>query len=251
MIDAAARTNLRTWSATGLISLGVVVVCVLLVSDGDVSSTERSVFRAVNDLPDALESPMVGVQYAGVAIVPFVVAAIAAVLPQVAARRRRVARVPVEAHRREARAQGDRVPGPAGDDRTGRDAPARAHARTELPLRPRDRGVRPRRDRGALPVAGVADRRVRRRGRGGVLAHLPRRAQPARRARRCGRRSRDRRGAEPAPAASPPCRRRRRCLRPARPDRCSRQTRPPARRVARRSCTPARFSGVPRHTSYE
>ena len=65
----------RTWTATGLISLGVVVVCVLLVSDGDVSSTERWVFRAVNDLPDALESPMVGVQYAGVAIVPFVVAA--------------------------------------------------------------------------------------------------------------------------------------------------------------------------------
>ena len=79
MIDAAARTNVRTWTATGLISLGVVVVCVLLVSDGDVSTTERWVFRAVNDLPDALESPMVGVQYAGVAIVPFVVAAIAAV----------------------------------------------------------------------------------------------------------------------------------------------------------------------------
>jgi membrane-associated phospholipid phosphatase len=57
-----------------------VVVCVLLVSDGDVSSVERSVFRSINDLPDALESSMVGVQYAGVALVPFVVAAIAAVL---------------------------------------------------------------------------------------------------------------------------------------------------------------------------
>jgi membrane-associated phospholipid phosphatase len=80
MIDPAARTNLRTWTTTGLISLGVVVACVLLVSDGDFSSTERSLFRAVNELPDALESPMVGVQYAGVAVVPFVVAAIAAAL---------------------------------------------------------------------------------------------------------------------------------------------------------------------------
>jgi membrane-associated phospholipid phosphatase len=79
-VIAATRTNLRTWTTTGVISLGVVVVCVLLVSDGDVSSTERSVFRSINDLPDALEEPMVGVQYAGVAVVPFVVAAIAAVL---------------------------------------------------------------------------------------------------------------------------------------------------------------------------
>jgi len=80
VIDAATRTNLRTWTTTGLISLGVVLACVLLVSDGDVSPSERAVFRAVNELPDALESPMVGVQYAGVAFVPFVVAAIAAVL---------------------------------------------------------------------------------------------------------------------------------------------------------------------------
>ena len=203
MIDAAARTNVRTWTATGLISLGVVVVCVLLVSDGDVSSTERCgvprrqrparcarvadgrcAVRRCRDRAVRGRGHRCG-------------------LPQVAARHRRVARVPVEAHRREGGAQGDRVPGPTGDDRARRDAPARAHARTELPLRSRDRGVRPRRDRGALPVAGVADRRVRRRGRGGLLAHLPRCAQPARRARRCGRRSRDRRGAEPAPAATP------------------------------------------------
>jgi undecaprenyl-diphosphatase len=79
-MDRAVRSNVRTWTATGVISLGVVIACVLLVRDGDVSSAERSVFRAVNDLPDALESPMIGVQYAGVAVVPFVVAGIAAVL---------------------------------------------------------------------------------------------------------------------------------------------------------------------------
>jgi membrane-associated phospholipid phosphatase len=80
VIDADARTNVRTWSAVGVISLGVVLTCLLLVRDGDVSSAERSVFQAINDLPDALESPMVVVQYAGVAVVPFVVAGIAAVL---------------------------------------------------------------------------------------------------------------------------------------------------------------------------
>ena len=46
------------------------------------SSAERSVFRAINELPDALEAPMVGVQYLGVAVVPFIVAAIAAILRQ-------------------------------------------------------------------------------------------------------------------------------------------------------------------------
>ena len=79
-MDAATKTNVRTWGVTGAISLAVVGVCMILVRDGDVSSAEQEVFRAINGLPDALESPMVGVQYAGVAFVPFVVAAIAAVL---------------------------------------------------------------------------------------------------------------------------------------------------------------------------
>jgi|SRR5215218_5927316 len=79
MMDDAGRANLRTWGITGAISLAVVVVCVVLVRDGVVSSAEQEVFRAINGLPDALESPMVGVQYAGVAFVPFLVAAIAAV----------------------------------------------------------------------------------------------------------------------------------------------------------------------------
>ena len=80
MMDQATRANVRTWSITGAISLGVVVLCTILVRDGVVSSTEQSVFSAINELPDALETPMVGVQYAGVAFVPFLVAAVAAVL---------------------------------------------------------------------------------------------------------------------------------------------------------------------------
>ena len=79
-MDDATKTDLRTWGATGAISLAVVCACLFLVRDGDVSTTEQDVFRAINGLPNALELPMVAVQYAGVAFVPFVVAAIAAVL---------------------------------------------------------------------------------------------------------------------------------------------------------------------------
>src|SRR3954471_13552958 len=80
MMDDASRASVKMWSITGVISLGVVVLCTILVRDGVVSSAEQSVFRSINDLPDALETPMVGVQYAGVAFVPFLVAAIAAAL---------------------------------------------------------------------------------------------------------------------------------------------------------------------------
>ena len=54
------------------------IVCTVIVRDGVVSDIERDVFHAINDLPDALEPPMVGVQYLGVAVIPFVVAIIAA-----------------------------------------------------------------------------------------------------------------------------------------------------------------------------
>src|SRR3954447_3188879 len=80
MMDEASRASVKIWSITGVVSLGVVVLCTILVRDGVVSSAEQSVFRSINDLPDALETPMVGVQYAGVAFVPFLVAAIAAVM---------------------------------------------------------------------------------------------------------------------------------------------------------------------------
>ena len=80
MMDDTPRASVKTWSITGVISLGVVVLCTILVRDGVVSSTEQSVFRSINDLPDALETPMVAVQYSGVAFVPFLVAAVAAVM---------------------------------------------------------------------------------------------------------------------------------------------------------------------------
>ena len=74
---AAAR---RTWWIVGGVGLVVVAFCTFLVRDGDVSDFEVDVFRAVNDLPDALEAPMTWTQYLGVAVIPFVVAAVAAVL---------------------------------------------------------------------------------------------------------------------------------------------------------------------------
>ena len=76
------RARLRTWGTTGGLSLLVIVVCVVITRDGTVPSAERDVFRAINELPDALETPMVVVQYLGVAVVPFVVAAVAAILRQ-------------------------------------------------------------------------------------------------------------------------------------------------------------------------
>ena len=69
----------RTWAIVGGVALLVVIACTVIVRDGVVSDIERDVFHAINDLPDALEPPMVGVQYLGVAVIPFVVAIIAAV----------------------------------------------------------------------------------------------------------------------------------------------------------------------------
>jgi membrane-associated phospholipid phosphatase len=76
------RARLRTWGTTGALSLLVIVVCVLVTRDGAVPSAERDVFRWINELPDVLETPMVAVQYLGVAVVPFIVAAVAAILRQ-------------------------------------------------------------------------------------------------------------------------------------------------------------------------
>jgi undecaprenyl-diphosphatase len=70
----------RTWLVVGAVAVVVVAWCTYLVRDGDVSGFEADVFRAINDLPDALEAPMTGVQYLGVAVIPFVVAALAAIL---------------------------------------------------------------------------------------------------------------------------------------------------------------------------
>ena len=68
------------WAVIGVVAAAIVVLCTVLVRDGVVSQFERDVFHAINDLPDAFEIPMVGVQYLGVAVVPFGVALVAAIL---------------------------------------------------------------------------------------------------------------------------------------------------------------------------
>lgn len=76
----AVSSARRTWLVVGGVALLIVAVCTLIVRDGVVSNFERDVFRAINDLPDAFETPMVGVQYFGVAVVPIVLAVIAAIM---------------------------------------------------------------------------------------------------------------------------------------------------------------------------
>jgi membrane-associated phospholipid phosphatase len=56
-------------------SLAVFAVCVVVVADGRVGSTERAVFHAVNGLPGWLYRPMLVFQYLGVLAMPLVVAA--------------------------------------------------------------------------------------------------------------------------------------------------------------------------------
>ena len=76
------REWLRSWGVVAVISFVVLVPCVLITRDAKVPSWELSLFRSINELPDWLETPMVFVQYLGVAIVPFILAAVAAVLRQ-------------------------------------------------------------------------------------------------------------------------------------------------------------------------
>ena len=79
--DARAVTASRLlWGAIAVVGTIVIAVCTYAVRDGVVSDFERDVFHAINDLSDAFEVPMVGVQYLGVAVVPFGVALVAAVL---------------------------------------------------------------------------------------------------------------------------------------------------------------------------
>jgi membrane-associated phospholipid phosphatase len=55
----------------------VFLLCALVARSGRVGPTERAVFRWFNELPDALTTPMVGVQYLGVLAVGVVVAVVA------------------------------------------------------------------------------------------------------------------------------------------------------------------------------
>jgi undecaprenyl-diphosphatase len=65
---------------SGGVGLGVLVVCAIIVRDGTVGSLERSVFEAINGLPDVLEPPMRLAQFLGVLIVGPIVAIVALVL---------------------------------------------------------------------------------------------------------------------------------------------------------------------------
>ena len=64
----------------GLGGLAVLVACALVVRDGTVGSLERSVFDAINGLPEFLEPPMRLAQFLGVLVVGPVVAIVALVL---------------------------------------------------------------------------------------------------------------------------------------------------------------------------
>jgi len=64
----------------GLGGLVVLVACAIVVRDGTVGSLERSVFEAINGLPESLEPPMRLAQFLGVLVVGPIVAVVALVL---------------------------------------------------------------------------------------------------------------------------------------------------------------------------
>jgi membrane-associated phospholipid phosphatase len=70
----------RLDAIAGLACLAVLVACAFVVRGGSVGSLERSVFEAINGLPDALEPPMRLAQFLGVLVVGPIVAIVALVL---------------------------------------------------------------------------------------------------------------------------------------------------------------------------
>jgi membrane-associated phospholipid phosphatase len=60
------------------VAVAVAVVCGLIAAGGEVPGWEKSIFHAINDLPDWLERPMWVFQLAGLLLVPFIVAVVAA-----------------------------------------------------------------------------------------------------------------------------------------------------------------------------
>jgi membrane-associated phospholipid phosphatase len=65
---------------TGLVALAVLVVCAAIASDGTVPGWEERVFRAINDLPEAIYVPLWPFQQLGALAVGAVVAIVALVL---------------------------------------------------------------------------------------------------------------------------------------------------------------------------
>jgi membrane-associated phospholipid phosphatase len=70
----------RLDAIVALVGLAVLAVCALVVRDGTVGPAELAVFRAFNELPEALSGPMRGAQLLGVLAIGPVAAAVAAVL---------------------------------------------------------------------------------------------------------------------------------------------------------------------------
>jgi membrane-associated phospholipid phosphatase len=70
----------RLDAIVALAGLAVLAACALVARDGTVGPAELAVFRAVNELPEALSGPMQGAQLLGVLAVGPVTAAVAAVL---------------------------------------------------------------------------------------------------------------------------------------------------------------------------
>jgi undecaprenyl-diphosphatase len=62
----------------GAVAVAVAILCGLIAAGGEVPGWEKSIFHAINDLPDWLERPMWVFQLAGLLLVPFLVAVVAA-----------------------------------------------------------------------------------------------------------------------------------------------------------------------------
>jgi membrane-associated phospholipid phosphatase len=83
-VITVSRRPVDAWALAG--GVAVVAACAVAASNGRVGPAERSVFEAINGLPDALEPAMALVQYLGVLAIGPVVALLA-----LAARRPRLA----------------------------------------------------------------------------------------------------------------------------------------------------------------
>jgi undecaprenyl-diphosphatase len=71
-------TDAATLAAAAAVALVVAVASTLIAAEGTVSRAEARLFHAVNDLPDALRPFMWVFQLAGLVLLPWVIAAVAA-----------------------------------------------------------------------------------------------------------------------------------------------------------------------------
>jgi membrane-associated phospholipid phosphatase len=72
----------RNWIIVGVVAVAIAVVAGLIASGGTVPGWEQSIFHAINDLPDWLETPMWVFQLAGLLLVPLLLAVVAAAFKQ-------------------------------------------------------------------------------------------------------------------------------------------------------------------------